>query len=321
MKRVPGIVLGIVLVLGCGSGDKAMGDIPSSASGYLEQALDLLEQRALDRGRVDWPKVRTKAHAMAHGARTPAQTYPAINRAIAALGNSHTALIPAGAVSAPSVARIAVPQGRLIEGRYALLTIPAFQSDEAGAVRYVAAGRDAVRGLDAAAPCGWLIDLQGNTGGDMWPMLTVLRPLLGDGRIGAFTAPGQDALPWEARGADILLSGRVLGTNPDRLTRTSPPVAVLTDSSTASSGEAVAIAFRGLDRARGFGEDTMGLSTSNETVVLADGAYLLITTAVMADRGGQVYGHKVTPDSRVSSGAGGTIAAATEWLSRRPGCD
>ncbi|WP_158633066.1 S41 family peptidase [Amycolatopsis sp. WAC 01376] len=290
---------------------------PSSASGYLEQALDLLEQRALDRGRVDWPKVRTKAHAMAHGARTPAQTYPAINRAIAALGNSHTALIPAGAVPAPSVARIAVPQGRLIEGRYALLTIPAFQSDEAGTVRYVAAGRDAVRGLDTAAPCGWLIDLQGNTGGDMWPMLTVL----GDGRIGAFTAPGQDALPWEARGADILLSGRVLGTNPDRLNRTSPPVAVLTDSSTAGSGEAVAIAFRGLDRARGFGEDTMGFSTSNETLVLADGAYLLITTAVMADRGGQIYGHKVTPDSRVSSGAGGTIAAATEWLSRRPGCD
>ena len=33
---------------------------------------------------------------------------------------------------------------------------------------------------------GWIIDLRGNFGGNMWPMLLAIEPLLGNGTIGYF---------------------------------------------------------------------------------------------------------------------------------------
>lgn len=73
-------------------------------------------------------------------------------------------------------------------------------------------------------------------------------------------------------------------------------MAVLTDHGTASSGEAVAIAFKRRLDTRFFGTATCGLSTANETITLDDGATLLLTVSVMADRARTPYGDVVVPD-------------------------
>jgi hypothetical protein len=85
---------------------------------------------------------------------------------------------------------------------------------QSGAARYVSAGQDAVRRLDVAAPCGWVVDLRTNGGGDMWPMLTVLALLLGDGPLGP-------ELRWAIHGGDALLGSEVMDTNPLPLTHPS----------------------------------------------------------------------------------------------------
>ena len=71
---------------------------------------------------------------------------------------------------------------------------------------------------------------------------------------------------------------------PYRLRRESPRVAVLFDGATASSGEAVVVAFQRRADTRSFGTVTCGLSTANEAYTMSDGASLLLTVAVMADR-------------------------------------
>jgi len=40
--------------------------------------------------------------------------------------------------------------------------------------------------LEAAHPTGWIIDLRGNGGGNMWPMLAGIGFVLGDGPAGSF---------------------------------------------------------------------------------------------------------------------------------------
>ena len=64
--------------------------------------------------------------------------------------------------------------------------------------------------------------------------------------------------------------------NPD------PYVAVLTDDQTASSGEAIVVAFRGREQTRSFGEGTWGVSTANAAFALPDGAVIFLTVATMA---------------------------------------
>jgi C-terminal processing protease CtpA/Prc len=77
------------------------------------------------------------------------------------------------------------------------------------------------------------------------------------------------------------------------------PVAILQGTRTASSGEAIALAFRGRARTRSFGQPTAGLSTANTSFPLPDGAILVITTGVMADRKGSPYGGTVNPDELI----------------------
>jgi C-terminal processing protease CtpA/Prc len=154
----------------------------------------------------------------------------------------------------------------------------------------------------------------------MWPMLTVLAPLLGDGPIGSFAPPDGAEIRWAIHNGDILLDSKIMGTNPLRLTHPTPPIAVLTSTATASSGEATLVALLGLDRARTFGLPTAGLATANQGFHLADGALIMLTTAVMVDRTGHHHGPPITPDVRATQHAGADIAAATAWLANRPGC-
>ena len=85
---------------------------------------------------------------------------------------------------------------------------------------------------------------------------------------------------------------------PYRLRRESPRVAVLIDGGTASSGEAVAIAFQRRPDTRSFGTATCGLSTANEQYTMSDGASLFLTVAVMADRTKFLYGAQIAPTRR-----------------------
>src|SRR4051812_15802719 len=43
-----------------------------------------------------------------------------------------------------------------------------------------------IKELETHAPCGWIVDIRGNRGGSMWPMLAGVGPILGEGLVGEF---------------------------------------------------------------------------------------------------------------------------------------
>ncbi|HEX5693843.1 MAG TPA: peptidase, partial [Arenimonas sp.] len=63
-------------------------------------------------------------------------------------------------------------------------------------------------------------------------------------------------------------------------------------------------------------------STGNQVFPLPDGSALALTTAVMADRYGKIYGDSVEPDEVIwdLDGADATEAAAQKWIEAQPGC-
>ena len=156
----------------------------------------------------------------------------------------------------------------------------------------------------------------------MWPMLAGVGPILGEGMLGSFVAPSWSC-EWSYRNGAAFL-GEDAWTQvsaPYRLARPNSPVAVLTSELTMSSGELTLLTFIGRPNTRIFGDPTYGIPTSNSDTVLEDGAMLLLTTSLGADRGGQTYDGPINPDTlipvdwaRLGAEDDPVLGAAQEWL-------
>jgi carboxyl-terminal processing protease len=335
--------------------------ITPDAAAFLDNALDTMRQHALHGQSVDWAAVRTEAFKRAGGAFNPIDTYPAIYWALVQLGDpgAHLRLppglypdqiallqqaerdavnnAPAGAREQTSVPTAftsrRLPEGHIVtvQGRnFGFVVLPRCSAkDNDGLLLYAADVRRILMDLTAQNPKGWVVDLRGNTGGNMWPMLAGIGPILGDGSVGSFVANDgnvswfyQDGKTGTRNPAGLETVSLTLEEEPVLQTPSVAPVAILVDSSTASSAEAITIAFHGRPASRSFGSRTAGKSTAVQPFKLDDGAELYLTTAIDADRSGKPYPDGFTPDQVVSFNGGSmpqesndqVLLAAQTWL-------
>src|SRR5262245_25680020 len=117
-----------------------------------------------------------------------------------------------------------------------------------------------IRELDQKDVTGWIIDLRLNGGGNMWPMLAGIGPILGEGEVGSFVG-ARESSKWRYQDGQSMINQNVAAkvAVPYRLKKGDLPVAVLTDEFTASSGEAVVVAFKGRGKTRFIGMPTRGV--------------------------------------------------------------
>lgn len=212
-----------------------------------------------------------------------------------------------------------ITTGHLIGDDVAYVNMPAFNSGIAQWDTYFADTlQGLIRALDRPGLKGWVLDLRGNQGGNCWPMLAGIGPVLGTGVCGYF-GTGPDRSEWsygEGRSWMDDTAQCAVSRTPYTLLAPGPRVAVLTGPSTASSGEVVAVAFRGRPGARSFGAATAGYSTTNTNFVLSDGAMLFLATSVYVDRAMNAYGGAIPPDEVVPTNTEGDAALerAVHWL-------
>ncbi len=293
----------------------------AQARSYLDEALSALETRHINRASADWPHLRDVAGRMADGAQTTAEVYPAIRTVIGMLGERHTLFIGAGGRQIPTDGRnVASPQGlptgEMVAPTTARLMLPALMtegSDDPAGPAYRAALNSAIGVLERQGACRWIVDLRDNGGGNMWPMLNGLEPLLGAGPYGAFGDADLVQSRWVRRAGTIVaetIDTSLPGDGGGRLSEA--PVAVVFGPRTASSGEMTAVAFRGRDRARSFGQPSAGYTTANAAHRLPDGARILITTMGVHDGVGAFVSGPLIPDETVADDQ--TMTRALEWL-------
>jgi carboxyl-terminal processing protease len=297
--------------------------IAAPAKQVLDAAIKIAKAHSLHRDTLAWDTIEPKVRALAAGAESSAEVYPAVRYLLAQLGDNHSFMMPPAQTTQFKTggAQNPAPTVQLLPERVGYVSIPGYSGGEAAAARtYATRTHESLAGIFASSSCGWVVDLRQNTGGNMWPMLAGLKPFLGNAGLGTFESPAGSSPPW--------IAGQAVGVEPPATLAglESDWVAVITGPRTASSGEAVAIAFRGRPRSRSFGQPTAGLSTANGTFPLPDGAMIFLTTAVDADRTGKRYGDKVDPDERVEPVATPTmtddpaLAAAVRWLTQSSGC-
>jgi hypothetical protein len=294
------------------------GTLSAEARAYLEEVLGLLQAHSMNRLILDWTDFRSTLFAQASGAQTTAATHPAIGLAVARLGDRHSTFRgPNGFVHTPRAVTCVAPAAgtATVPATVGYLRVPAFAGIGDPATAFAEGLQRQIMAADRDDLAGWIVDVRGNGGGNMWPMVAGVGPILGDGVIGYFIDPAGVENVWRYRdGAswdNDAVQQRVPA--PYRLKRAAPKVAVLTDGAVASSGEATVIAFKGRPNTRSFGGPTCGLSTAIEQYPLSDGATLNLAISVMADRVKTRYGYAVAPDEVVGD-PGLTVERAVAWL-------
>ena len=292
---------------------------PSEQAGaYLDELIGLMQAHSINRLTIDWSAFRTKVFARAAGAQSISDTYPAIQVALDALGDGHSLYYASTGTVLGAARRVGC--GGAAAGTPSLpeeigyVKVPAFSGTAEEATALADDLQRTIMSADKADVIGWIVDVRGNGGGNMWPMIAGVGPVLGEGVAGYFIDPAGVETAWEYRDGAAWEGGvanqRVAA--PYRLRRARPRVAVLIDNGIASSGEAVVISFIGRPDTRSFGDRTCGLSTANAPYPMSDGATLNITEAVMADRARTTYGYSVQPDETMPIDQ--VVERAVTWL-------
>src|SRR5215469_4860937 len=197
----------------------ARGDdsISPEAVAYIDAALNVMRQHYLHRDKTDWTKLKQETFYQAAGAQTAVDTYPAIRFALARLEDHHSYLQPTpdllreensrrpklanpSAMPQSSARKTTfpfpspfrtrrVPEGAMVLGSPTLIAqivVPLFSSQEHNDIDdFATKVQNVIAQLASKNPCGWIIDLRGNGGGNLWAMLAGVGPILGEGEPGA----------------------------------------------------------------------------------------------------------------------------------------
>jgi carboxyl-terminal processing protease len=277
-----------------------------------------MQENSVNRLTIDWTMFRASVFGQASSAQTIADTYPAIRVALGLLGDGHSSYRSATGtvIFVPSRSCRASGAGTpTLPGTVGYVRVTSFSGSGSEAAAFTNSIQRELMSADRDNLIGWIVDVRGNGGGNMWPMVAGVGPVLGEGVIGYFIGPTGATSYWEYRDGASWLGGIVQQRvdAPYRLRRERPRVAVLTDNGIASSGEATVIAFRGRPDTRSFGDATCGLSTANAGFTMSDGATLNLTVSVMADRTRTKYGDSIPPDEIVTDPRQ-VVQRALEWL-------
>lgn len=282
--------------------------VPPSAERYGKDALATIGKNGIYSGSDEWKSTYEECLKMIENAESYEDTYPAIKKALSVCGGKHSILMTKSESQSTSDSYDEVLPTVSLNGDIAVIKLPDFLGTaEAGrkyakvAEDFIHENRDKIKGV--------VLDLRGNTGGDMGPMATAVSSLLPDGELMYYHYRSYD-VPVTLK--DGVISNAGTGGKslyPDEKLKV--PVAILTDDMTASSGEALTLCFRGLENTRTFGAPTAGYTSVNMLYNMYDGAQLYLTVAFDKARTGEVFEEtRIEPDVATDS----PLEAALEWL-------
>ena len=322
------VLIAVLATVGCGR-DRAGPAGPSPAqptanpegtTAHLDALLKTMEAYSINRETIDWASFRTQVVAAAGDARTIPDLHPAIDVALRLL-NEHESYYIArdGRLIGPprdGGCEAAPPTTLGLPDTVGYVKVDSCPCEGTAATQFAESIQRAIRTADRAGLAGWIVDLRGNFGGNMWPMIAGIGPVLGEGIVGWIVYNDRE-YEREYRDGAATSFGDVFARveDPYKLLKAYPKVAVLTDGRVASAGEAIVVFFRGRPGTRSFGTPTCGHHHLQQDFRLSDGATLFLVTAQTADRTKRKYGGPIDPDEIIADPSE-AVNRAIAWVQR-----
>ena len=282
--------------------------VPPSAETYGKNALSTIDKNGIFAGNDEWKSTYNECLKMIENAKSYDDTYDAIRKALSVGGGKHSMLMTKSESQDTTESYDEVLPTVSLDGDIAIIKLPDFLGTaEAGqkyakvAEDFIHENRDKIKGV--------VLDLRGNTGGDMGPMATAVSSLLPDGELVYYHYRSYD-VPVTLKNGVVSNAGTG-GKSLYPEEKLNVPFAILTDDMTASSGEALTLCFRGLENTRTFGAPTAGYTSVNMLYNMYDGAQMYLTVAFDKARTGEIFKETpIEPDVATDS----PLEAALEWL-------
>ena len=161
---------------------------PTSPDAYLESVLTIMQTTSVNRAEIDWPAFRATVMERAVGARTVADVFPAILVALQLLDDheSYVTTREGALIGPPPVGGCGgaarVPEG--LPDTVAYVKVASCDCDGNASTQFAESIQRAIESADRPGLSGWIVDLRGNFGGNMWPMIAGIGPVLGEGSSG-----------------------------------------------------------------------------------------------------------------------------------------
>jgi carboxyl-terminal processing protease len=320
------------------AGSQADSTLPGclqKANHLLEEAFTFMQKNYYRKNAIAWDTLLATAKKRLNSSGNCNDTYDIISGCFRELNETHSFIMPPAKAAVynndtaslqrkPSIRELVGDiKGELLDNGIAYLTVPWVSTTDSAICTVVADSlQQLISALDGKETNGWIIDLRKNTGGNCWPMLAGIGPLLGDGVCGYFVS-AREKIPISYKDGAASQGKYVrcrVSNNGYKMKDGKKSIIVLTGSRTVSSGEIVALAFKGKEQVYLYGEPTAGYTTANATYTLSDNSMLVLTVCMEADRNGKICEGKILPDETISTrnrpdDADAAKSAAIMWLS------
>ncbi|HEY0679271.1 MAG TPA: S41 family peptidase [Chitinophagaceae bacterium] len=312
--------LTIIIVLFCGPALYAQSNKPATAiciqqaTRLLDEAFVVMQKHYYKKDSVQWDELVNSAKSRLNNSTDCETAYETLEWCFKQIKEKHSFILPpvkaaryngnvnSSTEPAPIDELIGPLKHELAEQDIAYIDVPwVSTADNKICTEFAENLQQLIADYDKKGINKWIIDLRNNTGGNCWPMLAGLGPLLGDGIHGYFVS-SDEKIPFSYQQGNMMQGkySRCTVNNPYTMSGSKRTIVVLTGPNTASAGEIVALAFKGKDNVYLFGQPTAGLTTANATYKLSDGSVLVLTVCKEADRNGNIYEGKIQPDKMIS---------------------
>lgn len=276
----------------------------SSERGFVEKAVEIMDNYGLFATGTSWENA--KAEALASNPESFEEAQVVVRKALSVAGGKHSHLIvnnPSETSQTSQPAQpAAMPTIALRDDGILVIQLPQFSGTGEESIQY------AQRVLDAIPSelRGVVIDLRDNRGGNMYPMLAAVHRFFPEENLFDFHLKDYSYT--------VTVSSVTDYVKIKKMDYISCPVAILINNHTASSGEMVLLAFRGLNKVRTFGTNSAGYTTGNSTYDLPHNSKLVLTTSSVITRTGEEFCNVyVEPNVRTST----PLVDAIYWINKQ----
>ena len=193
MKQIPITFLILVTIITSCKEEQEVG-ISTTVQIHMDELLNTMEANSINRNTIVWTDFRSQVMTKVESAQTIELTYDAIKEALILLGDNHSSYKKESGSSIYS----GINLGCNFNSQPAVTTIPsdigyvkvkAFSGTRGEAIVFARGIENQIKETDGEALKSWIVDLRGNTGGNMWPMISGIGSILGEGTAGYFIDP------------------------------------------------------------------------------------------------------------------------------------
>ncbi len=299
---------------------------PSKASRhYFSKVAEIIKNNYYFIDSINFNVLEFQAQKYLSQSTNASDTYPAIDSLLYNLYDKHSYLL--GAKTNQRIDDrfpLKFPIGKLLNNNVAYIKIPFMFGHYDSVQVWADSLRSVYEAYNDNNTNGWILDLRGNFGGNIHPMLTGLYPLFGDTAILNFEQRNIGIQTYQfANGSLIETLGKkivkkLMTYKKFKDSSDKRKVAVIIDSKVASSGEILTIALINRENTKLFGTETAGIPTVVRRWQLSDGAFLGIVTGAFLDKQYKPYIRSIKPNVQVDDIIGDeAIEKAIEWINEK----